>query len=62
MSTLMLGGFAFQAPLLGGLFTARTAVWAREVGGAQMEEDGIVGRGVAGLKCKVRIVELVAAM
>ena len=34
-------------PLLS-LFTARNAVGAREVGGAQVKEDGKVGRGVAG--------------
>ena len=45
-----------------GLVSARNAVGAPKVGGAQVKEDGIVGRGVAGPKCKVCIVELVAAM
>ena len=59
LSSLVPGGFAFQTPLLS-LFTAHHAVGARNVGGAQVKEDGIAGQGVAGPKCKVRVVELVA--
>ena len=38
LSTLVLGGFTFQAPLLS-LFAAGDAVGAREVGGAQMKKN-----------------------
>ena len=38
LSTLMLGGFTFQAPLLS-LFGAGDTVEAREIGGAQMEKE-----------------------
>ena len=41
----MSGGFAFRTPLLS-LFTARKTVGVWEVGGAQVKEDGIMGRGV----------------
>ena len=61
LSSLVPGGFAFQTPLLS-LFTARNAGGARKVGGAQVKEDGMMGRGVTGPKCKVHVVELVAAM
>ena len=57
----MLGCFPFHAPLLR-LYTARNAVGAREVGGAQVKEDGKVGRGVAGPKCEVCVLEFVTAM
>ena len=57
----MLGGFAFPTLLLS-LFTARNAVRARKVGGEQVKEDGVMGRGVTGPKFKVRVVELVGAM
>ena len=53
--------FTFRAPLLG-LFTARHAVTAKDVGGAQVKEHGKVGRGVAGAMCKIRVVEFVTAM
>ena len=56
----MLACFSFHAPLLS-LFTARDAVGAREVGGAQMEEDGKVDGGVATPKCEVCVVEFVTA-
>ena len=56
----MLACFSFHAPLLS-LFTARNAVGALEVGGAQMEEDWKVGRGVARPKCEVCVVEFVTA-
>ena len=60
LSSLVSGGFAFQTSLLS-LYTARHAV-GKEVGGAQVKEDGIMSRGVTGPQCKVSIVELVAAM
>ena len=38
----MLGGFTFQAPLLG-LFTEHDTVRSRKVGGAQMQKNREVG-------------------
>ena len=61
LSTLMLGGFTFQAPLLS-LFAAGDAVGAREIGGAQMKKNRQMSSCVTGTKCPVRIVELAAAM
>ena len=61
LPTFMLACFSFLAPLLS-LFIARNAVGAREVGGAQVEEDGKVGGGVARPKCEVCVVEFVTAM
>ena len=40
LSTLMLSGFTFQAPLLS-LFAAGDAVGAREIGGAQMKKTAV---------------------
>ena len=45
------------------MFTASVAVGAREVGGAQVKEDGRkVGRGLAGCKSKIRVVEFATPM
>ena len=45
--------------LLLSMYTAHNAVGAREVGGAQVKEDGKVGRGAAGPKSKLGVVEFV---
>ena len=57
----ILACFSFHAPLLS-LLTARNAVGAREAGGAQVKEDGKVGRRVAGPKCKICVVEFVTTV
>ena len=69
----MLGGFTFQAPLLGS-FTEHDTVRSRKVGGAQMQKNREVGGcggwvggggrggGVTRAKSKICIDEFVAAV
>ena len=61
LPSLLSVDFALTPSLLT-LFAARDAVEAKLVGGAEMEENRKVSRGVPGSKRQVRMVELVAAM